>query len=456
MSRPDIPFSASVVSSSISKKDRIVGLGLVTTLFFLWGFAYGLLDVLNKHFQTVLGISKLQSTGLQVAYFGAYFLFPPVIGGVVIRKWGYKAAILLGLGLYVVGALIFWPAAKLLKFGVFVGATFVMASGLSELEVAANAYISVLGDPKTASFRLNFSQSFAGVGSLVGPLIASHAFFSGNNSNNLTSVQFVYLGVAIAVALIAVGFAFINLPEISDQLMLEQAVAAGDAEIASRPLYKQYHTIFGFMAQFFYVASQVTLATFFLNYVTEVDRSIDDATGSNLLSVALAVFTAGRFISTAIMKWVKARYVLAAWAFMAAVLSGLVIGLRGIAGVTVLICVFFFESCMYPTIFSLAISDLGANTKKGASLLVMGVGGGAVFPPIQGAIADAVGTPKSQFVPMIGYCFVLIYALFLAEPFGKKRLGKRDYNEKEVSIGNVENRDVTGKVFPKAEDEDSY
>lgn len=297
-----------------------------------------------------------------------------------------------------------------------------MACGLSELETAANPYISVLGDPKTASFRLNFSQSFNGVGSFVGPLIASNAFFSGTNQTNLTSVQYVYLGIAIAVALVAVGFAFVHVPEISDELMLEQAIACGDAEIASRPLHKQYHTIFGFVAQFVYVASQVTLASFFINYVTDVDTNISDALASNLLSVALATFTIGRFISTALMRFVKPRYILIVYAFMAALLCGLTIGLRGLSAVVVLICIFFFESCMYPTIFTLAIQDLGANTKKGSSLLIMGVGGGAVFPPIQGAIADASNTAVSQCVPMVGYVLVLIYALFLAEPFGKKKL----------------------------------
>lgn len=417
-----LPPTVSVVGASMSKKDRWTGLILVTTLFFLWGFAYGLLDVLNKHFQNVLGITKLQSTGLQVAYFGSYFFFPPLVGGPVIRKWGYKVGIMLGLGLYVSGALLFWPGAKFLSFGAFVAATFVMACGLSELETAANPYISVLGDPENASFRLNFSQSFNGVGSFVGPLIASHVFFTGDNAKSLDSVQFVYLGIAVAVACIAIGFFFVHVPEISDELMLEQAIATGDAEIASRPLHKQWHTIFGFCAQFIYVASQVTLASFFLNYVTEVDKNITDAMGSNLLSVALATFTIGRFISTGLMKFFKPRYILACWAFFSALLCGLTIGLRGVPAVVLLISIFFFESCMYPTIFTLAIKDLGRNTKKGSSLLIMGVGGGAVFPPIQGAIADAIGTPKSQCIPMIGYCFVFVYALFLAEPFGKKKL----------------------------------
>jgi MFS transporter, FHS family, L-fucose permease len=215
--------AVSIVGASMSKKDRWTGLILVTTLFFLWGFAYGLLDVLNKQFQNVLGITKLQSTGLQVAYFSSYFFFPPLVAGPVIRKWGYKAGIMLGLGLYVRGALFFWPAAHYLTFGGFVGGTFIMACGLSQLETAANPYISVLGDPKTASFRLNFSQSFNGVGSFVGPLIAAHVFFTGEESTNLTSVQFVYLGIACAVGLVAIGFAFVQVPEISDELMLEQA-----------------------------------------------------------------------------------------------------------------------------------------------------------------------------------------------------------------------------------------
>ena len=433
-----LPPTVSVVGASMTKKDRYTGLVLVTTLFFLWGFAYGLLDVLNKHFQNVLGITKLQSTGLQVAYFGSYFVFPPLVGGPVIRKWGYKTGIMLGLGLYVSGALFFWPAAKFLSFGAFVGATFVMACGLSELETAANPYISVLGDPKTASFRLNFSQSFNGVGSFVGPLIASHAFFSGDNVKSLTSVQYVYLGIAVSVGLIAISFAFVRVPEISDELMLEQAMATGDAEVASRPLHKQWHTIFGFCAQFIYVASQVTLASFFLNYVTEVDKNIPDSMASNLLSVALATFTVGRFISTFLMKYFKPRYILACWAFCATLFCGLTIGLRGIPAVVVLILIFFFESCMYPTIFTLAIQDLGANTKKGSSLLIMGVGGGAVFPPIQGAIADLAATPVSQIVPMLGYCFVFVYALFLAEPFGKKKIHSVDVESTDEKVQRVD------------------
>lgn len=166
---------------------------LVTILFFLWGFAYGLLDVLNKHFQNVLGLTKLESTGLQVAYFGAYIIFPPLVGTPVVRRFGYKVSILVGLMLYVIGAVCFWPCAQFETFPGFVAATFIIACGLSNLEVAANTYVTVLGNPKTASFRLNFSQSFNGVGSFAGPLIASKFFFSGDNTDNLTSVKYIYV-----------------------------------------------------------------------------------------------------------------------------------------------------------------------------------------------------------------------------------------------------------------------
>ena len=440
----DTPPTVCVVNASISTKARWTGLILVVPLFFLWGFAYGLLDVLNKHFQNVLDITKLQSTGLQIATFGAYFCFPPIIGGPVIRKWGYKSGIILGLGLFVTGALMFWPAAHFLKFGAFVGATFVMACGLSELEVVANPYMAILGDPKSASMRLTMAQAINGIGFVIGPLIASNAFFKGDNASNLTSVQFVYLGIAIAVGVLAVGFFFAKIPEVSDDLMLEQATAMGNAEIASRPLHKQWHTIFGWIAQFLYVACQVTISTFFLNYVTEVDTNISDSLASNLLSVGLAAFTIGRFISVGLMFFFKPRHILAAWAFMAALLTGLTIGLRGPGAVVALIFVMGFESCMYPTIFALSIANLGANTKKGGSFMIMAVVGGAVFPPIQGAIADSMGTPKSQFVPMIGFVFVLVYALFLAEPFG----GNIDEEEKTSSqIDEVVEQDQESRMW---------
>ena len=191
-----LPGNISITNMPTGRK-ALYPLILVTILFFLWGFAYGLLDVLNKHFQDVLHLSKFQTTALQVAYFGAYVVFPTLVGTPLVRKFGYKVSILVGLGLYIVGAILFWPCATYESFGGFVGATFVIASGLSSLEVVANTYVTVLGSPSFASFILNFAQSFNGLGSLTGPLLTSKFFFSAGNQNNLSSVKFIYLGIVV-------------------------------------------------------------------------------------------------------------------------------------------------------------------------------------------------------------------------------------------------------------------
>ncbi|CAE6433826.1 unnamed protein product [Rhizoctonia solani] len=260
-------------------KHVVYPFALVTSLFFLWGFAYGLLDVLNKHFQNILHISKLESTGLQVAYFGlGYFCFSPIAGEILRRK-SYKFTILMGLSLYSTGAVFFWPCAKFASednkkavFAGFVVCTGVIACGLASLETAANSYITCLPgtDPSGAAFRLQLSQAFNGVAAFSGPLIASKYFFSGENANNLTNVQWVYLAVALLGVSIALLFAFIDLPETSEA-ELEAAVQAA-AEIAGvtsktdDSIFKQHRVWFGWVAQFVYVGAQVTIASFFINY----------------------------------------------------------------------------------------------------------------------------------------------------------------------------------------------
>jgi FHS family L-fucose permease-like MFS transporter len=234
---------------------------LVTSLFFLWGFAYGLLDVLNKHFQNVLHITKLQSTGLQVAYFGiGYFAFSPVAGEVMKRR-GYKFTIIMGLSLYSLGAILFWPVAKFSGksnnqaiFGGFVVCTAVIACGLATLETAANSYVSVMPPHNVANFRLQFSQSFNGVASFTGPLIASKYFFSDGNANDLTNVQWVYLAVAGMGVMVALMFFFSKLPEVSEEALQAEAEALADAHgddvMVQKPFWKQTRAITGFVCQF--------------------------------------------------------------------------------------------------------------------------------------------------------------------------------------------------------------
>jgi len=394
---------------------------LITSLFFLWGFSYGLLDVLNKHFQTVLGITKLESTGLQVMYFGGgYLLFSPIAAEVMKRK-GYKITILMGLTFYSVGAVMFWPTAHFssasnasASFGGFCACTLIIACGLATLETAANSYATVIGSPATASARLQFCQSWNGVASFIGPLIASKFFFSGANAHSLTNVQYVYLAVACAGVAVAVLFAVSKLPEASERnnsIIEEGPIDEYGNEIEQGPLYKQYNMIFAFIAQFCYVGAQVTIGSFFINYATE-NADFSAAQASNMLSYALIVFTVGRFIATGLATIFESNFLITIYAICAIALNAYICAGHGTASVAVLIVIYYFEAPMYPSIFTLGTANLGKHTRRGAGILVMGVSGGAVFPPIQGAIADAANTRISFVVPLVGFVYVLGYVSF--------------------------------------------
>jgi len=241
----------------------ILPLFLAILLLFFGGFSYGLFDTLNKHFQDVLKISQLQSTALQVVYFGlGYFCFSPIAAEVLKRK-GYRITILMGLTLCTIGAIFFWPTAHFSNpsnankaFEGFIVCTFVIACGLATLETSANSYATVIGDPKSASVRLQFCQSWNGIASFIAPLIASKLFFSGSNDDNLINVQYVYLAIAIAAAVVIILFFFAKMPEVS----LYNSDPSGITDITlgkPKPLYKQYNMIFGFVAQFCYVGAQV-------------------------------------------------------------------------------------------------------------------------------------------------------------------------------------------------------
>lgn len=425
-----VPINVSPIEGGyLTGRKLIFPLFLVISLFFLWGFSYGLLDVLNKHFQEVLNITKLESTGLQVMYFGGgYFCFSPIAAEVLKRK-GYKITILMGLAFYSTGAIFFWPVAHFARpdntlacFGGFLVCTFVIACGLATLETSANSYAVVIGDPAMASARLQFCQSWNGVASFTGPLIASKAFFSGENANSLVNVQYVYLAVACAGAAVAVLFFFSKLPEVQEESKVETARRGSVAQdatlelgvddngnvIGDGPIYKQYNMIFGFCAQFCYVGSQVTIATFFINYATD-NSGYSSAEAAQMLSYGLITFTVGRFIATGLATIFESNFLMVIYCAFAIAFTAYVSAGHGIAAVAVLITVFFWMAPMYPTIFTLGTANLGRHTRRGAGILVMGVSGGAVFPPIQGAIADAYSTRISYVVPTVGFCFVMMY-----------------------------------------------
>ncbi|KEQ87235.1 L-fucose:H+ symporter permease-like protein [Aureobasidium pullulans] len=419
-----IPIATTTIAGGfLTGKKLIFPIALITSLFFLWGFSYGLLDVLNKHFQNVLGITKLESTGLQVMYFGGgYLIFSP-IAAEVLKRFGYKICILMGLSLYSIGAVMFWPTAHFsskenasASFGGFCACTLVIACGLATLETAANSYAVVIGDPKTASPRLQFCQAWNGVASFIGPLIASKAFFSGKNADNLTNVQFVYLGVACLGVAVAILFVFAKLPEVAEEAKRNNSLVEPEHDLEGRAIgqgsiWKEYNMICGFIAQFCYVGAQVTIGAFFINYAVD-NAGWAETQASNLLSYALITFTVGRFIATGLATVLSSSFIMVLYSIATIALNAYVCAGKGKGSIGAVMAIYFFMAPMYPTIFTMGTANLGIHTRRGAGILVMGVAGGAVFSPIQGAIADAANTRISFVVPLVGFLVVLAYVGF--------------------------------------------
>lgn len=414
---PSVPSNAPSIVSAEEKgtPNYVFPLILVTSLFFLWGFAYGLLDTLNKHFQDVFQITKLRSTLLQVAYFGGYFLMA-LPAGSIMKKYGYKKGIILGLLLYGIGALLFYPSALAKDYYFFLISMFILACGLGCLETASNPYVTVLGKRDTSEFRLNMSQCFNGVGQFLGPFVAAWLFFGQNEFSkthssstlgaSLSSVQYTYVIIGIIVLIIAFLFYRSNLPEVNEEEQLRSGTNR-----QSRPLVKNRHFIWGVVAQFSYVAAQVGIAAFFINYTVENWHGSTAEVAARLLGVGLILFTVGRFIGTAFMKIVKPQTLLTLYAAVNIVLCIYVIYGHGASSVYVLMAVFFFESIMFPTIFALGVKDLGEHTRRGGSFMIMSIVGGAAIPPIMGVIADSSGTSMSYWVPLICFIIVLYYGI---------------------------------------------
>ncbi|PRD17009.1 L-fucose:H+ symporter permease [Pantoea coffeiphila] len=402
MSTERIRMSSSIGSGgSVSVRWAFM---LITTLFFMWGVSYGLLDVLNKHFQETLHVTKAQSGLLQGAYFGAYFLVAMPAGYFMSRR-GYKAGILAGLMLYAVGALLFVPAAMVNNFMMFLFALFVLACGLGCLETAANPYATVLGDPNGAERRLNLAQSFNGLGQFVGPMIGGTLFFSQTTADEAQdTVKMTYVAIACVVIGIAFLFKRTALPDIRES---EEAAA----QHGNTSLWQQKHFVGGVVAQFFYVAAQVGVGAFFINYATEHWHGVTNQSASYMLSVAMICFMLGRFFSTWLMGRVAPALILASYAAINIVLCGVVMLGLGDISVVALVAIFFFMSTMFPTIFAMGVKNLGNATKQASSFMIMAIVGGAIMPYFMGLISDKLSTAVSYGLPLLCFVVVLFYAL---------------------------------------------
>lgn len=371
---------------------------LVTTLFFLWGFAHSILDVLNKHFQDAFTMNKTRSALVQAVVYGGYFIMA-LPAGRIIRRFGYRTGVSTGLLLYGIGALMFIPGSYINSFEFFLLSLFIIGCGLTCLETAANPYVTVLGPSDSAERRINISQSFNGLGWILGPLVGGLCVL-GDNSN----IALPYAVIGVVVLLVFFVFLRLPLPEIESS---EQGDDAMQQRARRTRLFSHPHFLFGLTALFCYVAAQTGINSFFINYADESAGVPKEEAAMWLGLLGMGLFMAGRMVGSYLMKYLSPERLLAYFG-VGASLSMLVIMLvAGRTGFFFFFFCFLCESIMFPTIFALAIRGLGEHTKTASSLLIMCIVGGAVAPVIMGAIADYSHNMALSFViPLI--CFVII------------------------------------------------
>ena len=395
--------------TSLTNRKYVVPFILITTLFFLWGFARAMLDVLNKHFQDTLNISITQSSLIQVSSYLAYFMMA-IPAGIFINRYGYRKGVVFGLLLFAVGSFLFIPGAQVEAFSLYLGALFIIACGLAFLETAANPYSTLLGPKETSTSRLNLSQSFNGLGSALGPFIMGGYLFSQADAN--LSLPYAVMGMVVAI--VAVIFSRVNLPEI-------QSDDASEAETPKHPL-KTLMTnrmfLFGLSALLAYEVSEISINSYFVNFVTGMGWMKADV-ASYVLGLSLFVFMGGRFLGSWIMRSIKAERMLY-WCATGSIVSILLVILTSISEtnetswtrylpVAFLMANYLCEAIMFPTIFALAVQGLGNLTKSAASILMMTPVGGCGFL-LMALIADYTTLIIPFALPLLGFVIVWAYA----------------------------------------------
>ena len=375
---------------------------LITALFFLWGFARAILDVLNKHLQNEMEISITQSALIQVTTFLGYFLMA-IPAGILINRRGYRQGVVLGLLLFAAGSLLFVPGTWLGSFWAFLLALFVIGCGLVFLETAANPYVTELGPASTATSRLNLSQSFNGLGSLFATFAVGQFFFREGGEAGNVALPYTVLGVI--VLLIAFVFSRVDLPEIvHDDPNAPAQGLRNLSEPFRRPLF-----VFGLVALLSYEVAEISINSYFINFVTGMGW-MDDNLASVILTCALALFMVGRFLGSWVMKWIRPEQMLLLCALGTVVCVSLVLCDLGRCSLLILLGIYFFEAIMFPTIFSLALRGLGNLTKSGASLLMMTPVGGCGFL-LMGWMADGGKVQLPFLIPLLGFLVVLAYSV---------------------------------------------
>lgn len=388
-------------------KSYLVPFILITSLFLLWGFAHGLLDVLNKHFQGVFTMTKAESGLVQFSTYIAYFLMA-LPAGAFMKRYGYRKGIIMGLLLFAIGAFGFIPAAFLHSATPFLIALFVIACGLCILETAANPYSTILGPSASAAQRLNLSQSFNGLGWILGPLVGGLLIFGASEGDSMALTK-PYILVGGIVLFVALLFFFTKLPEIKPEE--EEEVTAIVEEKPAASLWKRRQFVRSVVAQFCYCAAQTGIFGFFINYVTEMDPGISNLRASRILAFGgMALFMIGRLSGSFTMKWLAPGRLLTWYSLLSAVCMALVVASVGTLSLYALYLSFFFMSIMFPTIFALGLEGMGVYTKKASSYIVMGIAGGAFSPMLMGYIGEE-NMALGFIVPLIAFLYILYFAI---------------------------------------------
>lgn len=405
----------------MAKRQMTIPVILVTALFFLWGFAHNLNPILIPHLKKACQLSDFQSAFIDSAFFIAYFAVA-LPAGYFMKRFGYKQGIVFGLLLFAVGAFLFFPAANTREYGFFLGALFVIASGLTFLETAANPYINALGNPETATQRLNLAQSFNGLAATLAPFIGGQFILSGKTlsaedqvsmsatdlaaylQSEADAVKMPYMVIGVIVLLVAILVSRTSLPEINEEMQVDDGSAGG------KSLWQNSNFLFGVIALFLYVGAQVGVVSFFIRFSEQV-AGVQEKAAANMLSVALLGFMLGRFVGTFLMRYVTPARMLAIFALLSVVLTLISAGVEGMFAVYAMVGVTFLMSIMFPTIFSLAIGGLGKNTKQGSSILIMAIVGGAIVPLAMGRLSDWFSMQSAYGVPAVCFAVVLLFAL---------------------------------------------
>lgn len=396
------PVEASPSSSTM------FSMSALTSLFFLWGFITAMNDLLIPHLKSIFALSYTQAMLVQFCFFGAYFLVS-VPAGQLVKKVGYQTGLSVGLATAAVGCLLFIPAAGIAQYWVFLSALFILASGITILQVAANPMVTVIGSPDTASSRLTFTQAFNSLGTTLAPIIGAYMLFEGGNHSaqaNPDSVILPYLMLASALFFLAIVFAKLALPT-PEEDHIEMPNTSAEIKLTDYPA-----LVLGAVAIFVYVGAEVAIGSFLVNFLGEAHiAGMPESEAAKYVSYYWGGAMVGRFIGAGLMRFIEPGKLLAVNSLGSVALLALVVFSSGNVAMWSILLVGLCNSIMFPTIFSLALKGLGSLTSRGSGLLCLAIVGGAIIPLVQGVIADTSSLQLSFLLPLICYIYVIFYGL---------------------------------------------